>query len=244
MRQRIGVVKALFRYPVKSMAGEALDSASLGWSGLEGDRRFAFGRTADGGGFPWLTAGRLPSLILYRPFRSVDAKGVQPDQVETPGGEKLPLQSEELRRELSLRHGADVQLMHLNHGMFDEAPLSLITVATIGAIGQAAGMTLDVRRFRPNILIETDTPTAFAENEWPGGIVSFGEGPAVARVGLTMKDIRCGMLNIDPDTAAVAPEVLKVTVRDNQNCAGAYGFTLAAGVVSVGDSVYLRKGEE
>ena len=244
MRQRIGVVKALFRYPVKSMAGEALTSASLGTSGLEGDRRFAFARNADGGGFPWLTAGKMPSLILYRPYRSREAEGAPPDYVETPGGEKLPLQSEELRRELSSRHGTDVQLMHLKHGMFDEAPLSLITVATISAIGQAAGMTLEARRFRPNILIDTDSPTAFAENAWPGSIVSFGDGPDASMVGVMMKDIRCGMLNIDPDTAAIAPDVLRATVRDNQNCAGAYGFTLAAGVLSVGDPVYLRKGEE
>jgi uncharacterized protein YcbX len=243
MRAQLGVVKALFRYPVKSMAGQSLGSASLGGQGLDGDRRFAFVRTGDGGGMPWLTAGKMPSLILYRPFCSGNGTGELADLVTTPTGEILPLRSEELRRELSARHGAEVQLMHLNQGMFDEAPLSLITVATVGALGRASGVAVDARRFRPNILIETGTSTSYAENAWPGSVVSFGDGPDAPRVGVTMKDIRCGMLNLDPDTAAVAPEVLKAAVRANQNCAGAYGFTLAAGVISVGDPVYLGKSE-
>src|SRR5260221_2283876 len=244
MRAQIGVVKALFRYPVKSMAGESLESASLGWQGLEGDRRFAFNKTTDSAGFPWLTAGKLPSLVLYRPFRSAEAKGDGPDFVKTPAGSSLPLQGEELQRELSERHGTEVRLMHLRHGLFDEAPLSLITLATIDAIGQASGMTLDIRRFRPNVLIDTGATDAFAENDWPGGVVSFGDGPVAPTVGLTMKDIRCGMLNIDPDTAALTPEVLRAAVRSNDNCAGAYGVTLTTGMISVGDAVYLKQSGE
>jgi uncharacterized protein len=243
MKTQLGVVKAIFRYPVKSMAGESLVSASLGWQGLDGDRRLAFHRTADGGGFPFLTAGKLPSLVLYRPFRSDEAKEDAPDLVMTPSGSTLRLDGEELRSELSRRHGADVRLMHLKHGIFDEAPLSLINVATIDAIEQASGIPLDIRRFRPNILIDTGTPTAFAENDWVGGVVTFGDGPAAPAAAVTLKDIRCGMLNIDPDTAAIAPEVLKAAVRSNQNCAGVYGVTIAVGVVSVGDPVYLEKSE-
>ncbi len=60
----IGHVHELARYPVKSMAGIATDSAVIGWHGLQGDRRFAFRRLNDNSGFPWLTAGRLPALLL------------------------------------------------------------------------------------------------------------------------------------------------------------------------------------
>ena len=56
----IGRVRSLFRYPVKSMAGVSLEHASLGWHGIEGDRRFAFRRVTEKGGMPWLTASRLP----------------------------------------------------------------------------------------------------------------------------------------------------------------------------------------
>src|SRR5215510_7574032 len=63
-----GYIHELVRYPVKSMAGIATDSAFLGWHGLQGDRRFAFRRLNDGSGFPWLTASRLPELLLYEPL--------------------------------------------------------------------------------------------------------------------------------------------------------------------------------
>src|SRR5262245_63724047 len=66
---KVGEVEALFRYPVKSMSGELLEVAELGWHGLEGDRRLAFRRVDDRGGFPWLTATKLPDLILFAPQR-------------------------------------------------------------------------------------------------------------------------------------------------------------------------------
>src|SRR6266513_2685409 len=63
------VAEAIFRYPVKSMGGERLEVAKLGWHGLEGDRRLAFRRLDDRSGFPWLTASKLPDLILFSPHR-------------------------------------------------------------------------------------------------------------------------------------------------------------------------------
>ncbi len=68
----IGHVEAIFRYPVKSMAGERLEEAQLGWHGLYRDRRMAFRRIDDRGGFPWLTASRLPDLLLFAPHRRED----------------------------------------------------------------------------------------------------------------------------------------------------------------------------
>ena len=69
MAIKIGELEALFRYPVKSMSGEALKAAELGWHGLDGDRRLALRRIDDRGGFPWLTATQLPELILFAPMR-------------------------------------------------------------------------------------------------------------------------------------------------------------------------------
>jgi uncharacterized protein YcbX len=60
----IEIVEALFRYPVKSMAGERLETANLGWYGLDGDRRLAFRRIDNRSGMPWLTASKLPDLVL------------------------------------------------------------------------------------------------------------------------------------------------------------------------------------
>jgi uncharacterized protein YcbX len=69
MAIEIGHVEAIFRYPVKSMGGERLDAANLGWHGLDGDRRLAFRRIDDRSGFPWLTASKLPELLLFAPLR-------------------------------------------------------------------------------------------------------------------------------------------------------------------------------
>jgi uncharacterized protein len=69
MPVEIGHVEAIFRYPVKSMAGERLELANLGWDGLDGDRGLAFRRMDDRSGFPWLTAGKLPDLVLFSPLR-------------------------------------------------------------------------------------------------------------------------------------------------------------------------------
>ena len=69
----IGQVETIFRYPVKSMAGERLEDANLGWYGLDGDRRLAFRRMDDRSGMPWLTASKLPDLLLFAPQRCEDS---------------------------------------------------------------------------------------------------------------------------------------------------------------------------
>jgi uncharacterized protein len=80
----IGHVEAIFRYPVKSMSGERLEIANLGcWHGLDGDRRLAFRRVDDRSGFPWLTASKLPDLLLFAPRRRED--GAQGSSVCIPG---------------------------------------------------------------------------------------------------------------------------------------------------------------
>jgi|SRR5579862_307806 len=65
----LGRISAIYRYPVKSMAGELLDVARLSWHGIEGDRTLAFRRLSDKSGFPWLRASKLPRLLLYKAFR-------------------------------------------------------------------------------------------------------------------------------------------------------------------------------
>src|SRR6478672_4571360 len=90
MRIQVGEIEALFRYPVKSMRGESLDAAELGWHGLDGDRRLAFRRVDDRSGFPWLTASKLPELLLFAPQRCEDgAQGDLPTHIRTPDGEEM-----------------------------------------------------------------------------------------------------------------------------------------------------------
>src|SRR5438876_5554279 len=69
MPMEIGHVEAIFQYPVKSMGGERLEVAQMGWHGLNGDRRLAFRRIDDRSGFPWLTASKLLDLLRFAPHR-------------------------------------------------------------------------------------------------------------------------------------------------------------------------------
>ena len=137
MSIEIGHVEALFRYPVKSMAGERLEVANLGWHGLDGDRRLAFRRMNDRSGMPWLTASRLPDLLLFTPLRGGDAtQGDLPAHIRTPDGAELSVFGEELAKEVGRRHGAPVQMMQLRHGIFDDASISVIALDTgVGAAG-------------------------------------------------------------------------------------------------------------
>jgi hypothetical protein len=79
----------------------------------------------------------------------------------------------------------------------------------------------------------------FQEEEWLGGVLSFGEGDGAAAIAVTMRDVRCSIVNLDPDSASSAPEVLKAVVRVNQNCAGIYGTVTRTGRLAVGQSIFL-----
>ena len=241
MPMEIGHVEALFRYPVKSMGGERLEVANLGWHGLDGDRRLAFRRIDDRSGFPWLTATKFPDLLLFAPVRREDAApGDVPTHVRTPDGEELPAFGEDLATEVERRYGAPVQMMQLRHGIFDDASISVIASDTVGEIGRLAGHSPDVRRFRPNVVVRLLRTGPFQEDEWLGGVLSFGEGDDAPAISVTMRDIRCSMVNLDPDSARSAPAVLKAVVRANQNNAGIYGTVTRIGRLAVGQAILLH----
>ena len=241
----IGHVETIFRYPVKSMAAERLDAATLGWHGLEGDRRLALRRIDDRSGFPWLTASTLPELLLFTPHgRDGSAPNDLPTHIRTPNGDELPVFGDDLAAEVGRRRGAPVQMMQLNQGIFDEAHLSVIAVETMQEIGRLSGHDLDVRRFRPNVVVRLRQPVPFQENQWVGGVLSFGEADDAPAINVTMRDERCSMVNLDPDSACSAPEVLRAIVRGNQNTAGIYGTVTRTGRLAVGQTILLRMASE
>jgi len=225
------------------MAGEQLESAHLGWHGLDGDRRLALRRLEQDGGFPWLSASRLPDLLRFAPHRRQDGKlGELPTHVRTPDGEELPVFGDALAAEIARRLGTPVEMMQLKHGMFDEASLSVIATGTVHEIGRLAGRGADVRRFRRNVLVRLLRPGPFQEDAWVGGTLSFGEGNDAPAVAVTMRDIRCSIVNLDPDSAVSAPEVLKAVAREHENTAGVYGTVTRIGRLAVGQTLFLDGG--
>lgn len=233
---------ALFRYPVKSMRGEPLAEVGAGWHGLDGDRRLAIRRTDDRGGFPWLTASRLPELLLFTPLRAADASSAAlPTHIRTPDGDDLELYGAQLSADIGGRCGLPVDVVHLNRGVFDEASISLIAEATVAAIGEFAAVRADVRRFRPNILVSSAQVAPFDETRWVGGLLTFGDADTAPAVFVTNDDERCAMVNYDPDTARADGEVLKAIVRRHGNRAGVYGAVVRPGLLRVGQPVYLDR---
>jgi MOSC domain-containing protein len=241
----IGRVSEITRYPVKSMAGFAVESATVGWHGLAGDRRLAFRRIGDQSDFPWLSASRLAELILYHPWGADETTGEpQPTHVVTPTGSRLELGSAELDTHVSNRLGSPVELMKLKHGVFDEAAMSVISLATVGGVGRELGLSLDRRRFRANIVVETERNEPFLEDDWVGGALVFGNDDAPVVVSVTQRDPRCAMINLDPETAERDPRIMKMVARLNENHAGVYATVVRTGLIRAGDRVRLARDDQ
>lgn len=241
MRVKIGQIEAIFRYPVKSLRGEPLTAATLGWHGLKGDRRLALRRLDDRGGFPWLTASKLPDLVLFTPQHREDADGESlPTHVLTPEGHEMPVFGEPLAHEIERRYGSAVEMTHLRHGVFDDATISVITSDTVREVCRLAGKNPDVRRFRPNIVVRSTRAVPFEENGWLRGTLVFGETDDAPAVIVAMHDVRCVVVNVDPDDGSLAPEVLKAAVSANRNNVGIYGAVTRVGRLEVGQNVVLH----
>ncbi len=162
-----------------------------------------------------------------------------PSHVRTPEGIALELNCRNLSDDLSRRFGSELQLMYLKHGIFDEASVSLISHETILRIERESERSLDIRRFRPNILIETKSGNPFEEDNWVGSTFFFGDEPDAPAVSLTLRDKRCVMVNLDPDTALSDANVMKSIIKLNENNAGVYGTVTKIGNIIVGQKVYL-----
>jgi len=232
-RRPVGRVVGLWRYPVKSMAAEPLAEVDVSWHGFAGDRRWAFIR--DGvtqSGFPWLTLREREDMSRYSPS-FVDP--AQPDQspviVRTPSGVIYDVMDAALAAELYPR-GARV--IKQNRGIFDTFPLSIITTQTIAGLGELVGASLDVQRFRPNILVETADPVPFLEDHWVGCVLRVG-GMSVR---VDKRDGRCAVITIDPLTTDRNPAILRAVTRDRGGCLGVYGSTVQPGRVAMNDPVF------
>lgn len=232
---RVGRVVGLWRYPVKSMAAEPLPAVDVSWHGLAGDRRWAFVR--DGlvrSGFPWLTLRERSDLNHYRPS-FVDP--AQPDKsrtvVRTPSGTEFDVADPALAAEL-WPDGARV--IKQDRGCFDSFPLSVVTTQTISTLGNAVGATLDAKRFRPNILVESADGSPFREDAWLGCVLRIGG----LRMRIDKRDSRCAVITIDPVTTERNPDVLRTVARERQGCIGVYGTTVTPGRIAVDDPVVLE----
>ncbi|MEM9777793.1 MAG: MOSC N-terminal beta barrel domain-containing protein, partial [Chloroflexota bacterium] len=221
--EKVGTIREIWIYPVKSMRGISVDSAEMYWYGLLGDRRYAYVRSSDHSSFPWLTGRDVPQIVQYQPrFLNDTKRRTSEIEVTTPQGKQYTMSSSLLRQEIATQHGQPIHLMHLNRQAFDAAPVSILSTATMQHLASTHGSDLDQRRFRINIIIDADDGTPFVEDGWADRSLTFGER-ANSAVILPFRPIkRCSMVNIHPDSAERDTSVLKAVNKISDNCFGVY----------------------
>jgi uncharacterized protein YcbX len=227
----VGHVAAIWRYAVKSMAGEPLPAADVSWHGLSGDRRWAFVRPAhERSGFPWLTVRERPDLLAHHPRPSDPSRpDSSPVLVRTPDGRSLDVADPAL----AASFGSGVRVMKQDRGIFDALPLSLLTTGSLAAIARLVGAELAPERFRPNLLI--DAAGDFPEESWLGRVLTIG----TLTMRVDARDGRCAVITVDPTTLDRNRDVLRVVARERSNRLGVYGSTVQPGRIALGDPVSL-----
>lgn len=223
---QIGTIQTLRRFPVKAMAGERLGEASVGWHGIDGDRRYAFVQSGNSSDFPWLTIRQVPALTTYVPGGD--------GAVRTPDGRVLAVDSEELAAELAAAHGGPVHLHRDARGLFDAFPLSLLSVQTVAALSAMVGRPLEPHRFRMTVIADLPGGADFPEDELVGRTIALG---SEVQMRLDVRDSRCMVVNFDPETAERDPAVLRAVVARREQCLGVYGSVVRPGVVRAGDPI-------
>jgi hypothetical protein len=255
----VATVESLWRYPVKSMAGEEVSEAFVGFSGVYGDRCYAFGDAAARKGFPYLNANVQQQMLLYRPrFRhpsraaappnlaeaAAIAPGVTPANAEpgdmnldvvTPGGEVVAVDDPGLLEMLAegLRGEHRLALVRSDRALTDCRPVSLIGLQTVRQVEEEVGFAVDKRRFRANIYLDL-AAGGFGEERLVGRRLRIGSKAVLA---VLERDPRCKMISLDPDTGGHDPEVMRKVAQAHEAYAGVYCAVLVEGVVAKGDPV-------
>lgn len=235
MAEIIGVVERLWRYPVKSTAGERLSEVAVDERGLAGDRLYS---VRDG-------EGKFGSGKNTRRFRRMDGllrlgsrlgHHLDGPELLDPLGRPVADPTAFLRAYLQRE---DVELARedaISH--FDQQPVSLLTTATLDWVREAVPTALvDERRFRPNIVLRTPPGTRpFVEDDWLGRQAHLRSGAQLAFVGSSE---RCVMTGAAQPGLPHAPEILRVIAKAHDNRLDALAMVTAPGVLRVGDRLRL-----
>lgn len=213
-------VRELWRYPVKSMAGERLEEADLRLTGIAGDRVVQVRHAGTERVITSRTAPRLLGLA-----------GTWDEAAGAPRVNGLPWRSRAVQTLVREAAGAEARLVRDDGaGRFDVLPLLVATDGAIAALG------VDHRRLRPNIFI--GGVEGLAERSWPGRRLRIG--PVLIQVASLRQ--RCVMTTFDPDTQVQDVGVLRRIVEEFDGRMALDCAVLEAGTIRVGDDVALLPG--
>ncbi len=216
-------VAEVWRYPVKSMAGERLDACLITDRGLDGDRRWALVDGVSNRAGKLLTIRQDERLMSYRARLADDSV-----ELVTPDGHSRRLDdrmvvhlAEQTARPLTLRDRAGAN--------FDDSPVLVVSMASVAAFGLEAGAPIDHRRFRANLYLEGLEPEE--ELRWLGRRIRAGD----AELEVIKRCERCVVITRDPDTTTATPELLRILTDKHETCMGVYCSVVRPGRVSEGD---------
>ena len=232
----VGHVMALYRYPVKSTAGQALDMAAVTAAGLAGDRRWA-AYTDDGG----IASGKRTRR--FRPVLGLMEWGssFEDDDVPvlvSPAGARHRVDDLAASEALTAAFGQRLTLRPqstIQH--HDESALHVLTTSSLAAVERLAGAPVDERRFRANIIVDTGgAPTL--EDDWQGAELAVG-AEVVLQVGTGMP--RCVMIDQPQQGVSVDRKALRLLGTHHGTQLGLQARANGPGTLRVGDVVTLRR---
>ena len=236
-----GTVAGLWRWPVKSMAGERVTALRLDGRGAGGDRTHAVTYEHKGERKP-LTAREAPRLLAWRaayPFNL--GGGLDPARppfatVTAPDGHSYRWGDPRLRTKLEDDLGRPVELLRDIAGIHD-APRTLLvtTQASLDALGEELDGPIDLRRFRPNVHLEMDV-AAWDDLGWEGAELTFSGG---VRLRLLHPCERCAIPTRHPDTQVKWPGLLRHLAATHDQCFGINARVLTGGRLAAGEEAEL-----
>jgi len=223
----------LWRYPVKSLAGERLRRVTVDLRGLEGDRLWAL-VDPDGGIASGKTTRRfrsVPSLLHHRSHLD----GREP-VVTLADGRSARAGSAELSALVAEIAPPGWSLQREDRTPhFDAGPVHLVTTVTLATLSKVAGEPIPVERLRPNLLLEVDHTAPFPEDEWLGRTMLLG----AVELRILDRTERCAMVGHAQSSLEANPTLLKTIGRINHACAGVYAEATVPGVLNEGDIARL-----
>jgi uncharacterized protein YcbX len=211
-------VTEIWRYPVKTMAGEKLQRIRVGPLGIEGDRVVHVEDVQE----RVITSRSHPRFLGHKATLGPDGE---------PLVDGMPWNSPEVAAKVVDIVGPGAKLVRYDGvERFDVLPLLVATDGAIAAFGH------DRRRLRPNIVI--GGVEGLAEREWPGGCLRIGK----VLIGVQDLRLRCIMTAYDPDTLARDKEITRDIYRRFEGKLALDCFVLEGGEIAVGDEVKLVRG--
>lgn len=237
--EKIGEVKSIYRYPVKSFQGERLDRSLVEPYGIRGDRSHAF---INHDRFDrHLTAKKIPYLLGYRAefIENVLENNFPGIQIKSPQGDCYHWDDAFLQH-MTHRFGLDLSMeTHpMNHDgetAVDETNLLITTDASLSALEEMLGESIDMRRFRPNIVLHLDNTKPFEEINWLGRSLQIED----IELEVYKQCQRCIMIGVDPENANIDMSILRDVSQRLNAYFGVYARVVKTGSIKTSDLVYV-----